>query len=478
MTKNKQWICCSGLVLLLGILGFKASAQAPGSSYVDDGSHIINTGTTELVYSEKAYFGPNAVWEINGVLEIYSKEVFISPAATFTGSGKIVFFNPALVGGADNPTLLDGNNGSFIDVAIELRNEKNLILTDLADPGFGTTNPAGALAASVNIGKKLDLAVDNADVILNGFDLVFDTDAVIDGYRPERKVATGNSIAGHMVKNGMSGAFVFPLGINETDYNPAEVTAAGGNVHASLQDNTASASNESLIAKGIDRTWHLYADADVAATVNLQHDLATEITGFSSAFKHYVTRFLGASWESNVGALGAAGTLTTGTSPVAGSSMRNLSTTIPGLSTDTKTYFTKAGLIQDLKPTLTVIPSSFVGAAPISITLTIKVIEVSNVPTDGTTITVRLKTGSDYVLGISSGTVVNGWTYAGVVGANHVFTSNMILQNNSSQFDLPATFNLAGGTGVYLFSVAIASGSGGEVKNSNNSDQEQVSFNP
>ncbi len=467
-------------VCLTAMVSFRSEAQAVGSTFSCNTINKIETGTTKSILSESAYFGPNSDYAINGTLIIYSKNVWIAPTAVFSGTGKIVFYNPSDVGGAASPTLIDGNNGNFIDVNIELQNAGNMVLTDITDPVFGTANPAGALAAALKIGKNFDLAVDNGDVILNTFDFVFDTDAQVLGYRPERKVVTGNSIAGHMVKSGITGLFVFPLGISEADYNPGSVTAASGTIHASLQDRTASTSNETLLSKGIDRTWHIYADADVAGTVNLQHDVATEISGFSSASKHYVTRFLGTSWEANPGAVGAAGTLTTGTSPLATSSMRSLSTTIIGLTSDNRTYFTKAPLIQDLTANLTVVPASFTGSSPINIQLRLRVIEVNDVPTNGGTITARIRTAPIWTIGLTPGSVIgsSGWTYVGISGVNHIFTSNLVLQNSFSQINIPAVFNLSGSTGTYSFSASIAANSGGEENIANNADQESVSYNP
>ncbi len=136
------------------------------------------------------------------------------------------------------------------------------------------------------------------------------------------------------------------------------------------------------------------------------------------------------------------------------------------------------GAIPDLVPSLTVIPSSLAGSSSIPINLRIRVIEINDAPTDGSLITVRLKSGADWIVGLSPGDVVNGWTYTGLSGANHLFTSNMILVNQNSTFNVPATFYMGGTHGQYVFTVSIASGSGGEQRISNNADQETVSYNP
>lgn len=134
----------------------------------------------------------------------------------------------------------------------------------------------------------------------------------------------------------------------------------------------------------------------------------------------------------------------------------------------------------DLKVSFGAIPSIISGTNPVSGTFNTKVIEVNNVPSDGSTITLRVKTSSDWVLNLSPGTIISGWLYQGITGANHIFTSNMILSNSSSTINIPFTFTMgsAGGTGNYLVTFAIATGSGGEKNNSNNSDQEAIQLLP
>jgi hypothetical protein len=134
----------------------------------------------------------------------------------------------------------------------------------------------------------------------------------------------------------------------------------------------------------------------------------------------------------------------------------------------------------DLKVTFSAIPSMISGINPVSGTFNTKVIEVNNVPTNGSTITFRVKTASDWVINLSPGTIISGWNYQGISGPNHIFSSNMILANSSSAIDIPFTFSMGsgGGTGTYLITFAIASGSGGEKNNANNSDQEAILLTP
>lgn len=129
----------------------------------------------------------------------------------------------------------------------------------------------------------------------------------------------------------------------------------------------------------------------------------------------------------------------------------------------------------DLTPTVTVIPSSVIGSS--SIILRVRVTELKNKPTSGT-LTLNIRRSADWTVNISPGTEVNGWTYKGLVGIQHQFTSTVVLDNSYSQFNVPATFNPSGANGKYVFTVSIPTGSGGESPDTNNTDQETISYQP
>ena len=111
------------------------------------------------------------------------------------------------------------------------------MLADVADPGYSTVNPSGHKLQHEYWGN-LDLATDYANVILNGNSLVFNTSGKISNYSRDRMMVTGNSIAGHMVKDyAGSESFVFPVGIAEEDYTPATLAALSpGRLFVSVQD--------------------------------------------------------------------------------------------------------------------------------------------------------------------------------------------------------------------------------------------------
>ncbi|MCX2453859.1 gliding motility-associated C-terminal domain-containing protein [Pedobacter sp. PLR] len=252
-----------------------------GSMTVDNSDVHIAVGTTEVRFSEGSYFGPDSHWEINGTLEIWSKDIWIAPGATFGGTGKIIIYNPGsnpfYEDMAAGPTRIDGNNGAFIGMLVEHRNEENLVLYDLEDPGYGTVNPQGPLAAAFKMGSTLDLSVSKADVILNGNNLVFNTEGKIINFGEDRMVVTGNSIAGHMVKEyAGSSSFVFPVGIAEGDYTPATLSPlAAGTLYVGVQNYAGSFLAGLKSELGMDRNWNIYASKPLKVNLTLQHNSNT-----------------------------------------------------------------------------------------------------------------------------------------------------------------------------------------------------------
>ncbi|MBT2563107.1 gliding motility-associated C-terminal domain-containing protein [Pedobacter sp. ISL-68] len=310
MKINKQYL----LVALLLFSFSELNAQSgSGSMTVDESVVVVSAGTTEQRFSEGTYFGPKANWEINGTLEIYSKNVWIAPGATFSGTGKIIIYNPGTnpfyPSMAPGPTNIDGNNGNFINLIIEHRNAENIMLAEVTDPGYGTSNPSAALSAALNIGGRLNLAVDLADVILNGHNLAFNSSGKIIGYSKERMVVTGNSIAGHMIKDyAGSDGFVFPVGIEEGDYTPATLTpGSAGKLFVSVQDFQSANKTIKNPALGMGRVWHIYGSPSVSANMTLQHNSTTNGSLFKDA-NAAIARYINADkWDILKGANPGAG---------------------------------------------------------------------------------------------------------------------------------------------------------------------------
>ena len=266
------------LIALLLWAGQQSFAQTGAGSMTVDNSEVrVEAGATEQRFSEGCYFGPKANWIINGTLEVYSKNIWIAPGATFSGTGKIVIHNPGnnpfYVDMAKGSTTIDGNNNAFINLIIEHR-AGNAVLADLSDPGYGTANPAGVASASLNIGGELSLAANGANIILNGHDLTFNSSGKISGYGAQRMVITDNSIKGHLVKEyDKAGSFVFPVGIAERDYTPATInTKQAGKLLVSVQDFKGAGLQGVKFYTDMDRSWQIYGEAPLQAEVTLQHN--------------------------------------------------------------------------------------------------------------------------------------------------------------------------------------------------------------
>lgn len=290
-----------GLALILLGVGGNAVAQGPGSSEATGGTAGASAmdlvaGDVTASASESLYIGPG-IYTIDGVWEVYSKNVWISPDATFAGTGTLKFMNPSVAGGAPSATLIDGNNSTnFINVNIELDNASGMSLTDIEGPGAPWTDATGL--ANLSTGADFKFNVANGNVELGNFDMITASSATLSGYQPSRFVVTNGS--GHLVHQNYTGNFVYPVGVSAGDYTPAAINSTAANTfHVSVQDYASSASPETG-DNGIDRTWNIYTDnGAVAATVDLEHNSATDQASFNDG-SEFVTRW-GASTPNTTG---------------------------------------------------------------------------------------------------------------------------------------------------------------------------------
>lgn len=307
------------LSFLLIISNLSIYAQTGSGSMTIDASTVnIATGTTEQRFSEGTYFGPNSIWIIDGILEIWSKNIWIAPTANISGSGKIIIHNPGTSpyysGKGSVPTIIDGNNGNFINLLVQHNNDNNIVLEDLKDPGFETINPSGVLSAALRINGTIDMAVDRADIILNGHNLEFGTTGKIINYSKSRMIVTDNSTNGHVVKaHAGSDDFVFPVGIAENDYTPATLTpSTAGKLYVSVQDFQASGKTVSDVNLGMNRVWHIYGTPSIDVNMLLQHNATTNGTLFKDANAAISKYLSGTKWD-----------ILKGTNPAPGVHVRN-----------------------------------------------------------------------------------------------------------------------------------------------------------
>ncbi len=296
-----------GLCMLLSY-GLSSAQTGAGSSIIDNGYRSTSASDTTFEYAETIYIGPNAVWSINGVHTLFCKTIWIAPQASITGSGKLIIANPDL-----NPvypdmpsgtTQIDANNngngvtGQAIGLRIELHTPYNLVLEDISDPGFGTVNPSDSLAAALNL-SDLYLMVNDGDVLLNGYNLRFDPGYWIHGFSANRMVVTGNSIRGHLVHTG-NGSRTAPIGIAEGDYTPVEFeTLSSGNAYFSVTDYATASATITAPQEGMNRAWHIYADAPFSGNLTLHHNVASDGLDYDDA-NAFITQYQGGdTWSSS-----------------------------------------------------------------------------------------------------------------------------------------------------------------------------------
>ncbi len=348
------------------------TAQAAGSFETVSGYMAVAASCTHASAGENIYIGPGT-YLINGTWQIYSRKVWISPAAVFSGSGTIRFFNPSVAGGAASSTLIDGNNSSnFINVNIRLDNASDMVLTDVAPTAAmtasGWTNAAGN--ASLSVGADFNFAVDNGDAVIGSFDMTLDNSATLSNYREQRHVVTAGS--GHLVKQNFTGSFIFPVGMAAGDYTPAQITNTIANtmhVNVTDYDGVIAATFAGSIVTGrdgVNRGWNIYADnAAGNSLINLEHNDSTEGYVYDDMIS-FVTRFTGVRpnsqgdntsnsyWESNNQAAGTGtGSLTTGAVIATASERSRTYTTFATSASDNIAWYSKASdLLQPLPVSL------------------------------------------------------------------------------------------------------------------------------
>lgn len=302
------------LIPVVMLIAVTAWAQpGTGSATLDNSSVQVEPGTVKLIFSESLYLGPDADWEVHGTLEVWSRNIWIAPTARLHGTGKLIIHNPGenlfYEEWSDSPTRIDGNGGLPIGLDIELRNAHNLVFDDIADPGFGTENGTDSRAAALHIGGNFAFAVDGGDVLLNGHDLILSAEAGFTGYNSRRMVVTGNSTVGHVVKTfANTQPFVFPVGVDEGDYTPATLAPAStATLYVSVQDYGAAGIELPDAERGMDRIWHIFADAGVQTAYTLQHNTVTNGNAYVDDRAQIVQYAGGTNWLGDATVLEAQG---------------------------------------------------------------------------------------------------------------------------------------------------------------------------
>lgn len=304
MKKMKKILTIISLLLLtLGV-----SAQSGAGSYeTGNGLEHIAADNYKFVYSESLYVGPNADWQIDGEVHVYSRRIWIAPTAKISGSGTLYIHSPG-----DNPfyedwaasrTLIDGNGGEFINVNIVLTNTDGLQLAEIEAEGYAGGAGEASRTAALKVGKSIDLRVDGASIYLNGFDLELASTGDLLNYNLHRMVVTGDNLTGHMIRHYTSvGSLMFPVGIEQGDYTPARLTpqSANSRVHVSVNSYAASSLTITDETLGMDRVWNIFADQSMRMDYTLTHNSQTNGMAYVDASARIVQNADAGNWIGDV----------------------------------------------------------------------------------------------------------------------------------------------------------------------------------
>lgn len=258
------------------------------SSFLDNGFKVVMQGTSEVIYTEKLFLGPNTNWVIDGDMYIYSKSIWIAPTAKITGTGRFILKDPG-----ENPyyqdwknqaSLIDGNAGNYINVNIVIDNPSNIRFMNMADPGFGIA-AAELSTADLKVSANIDFNARGGDILLDGYQLFLGEDSQLlnagnlnsPGRYYNGYVVTGNNPASVIIKRMKRGTkFIFPVGVDESSYSPAILTPDKEvDMHVGVVDYARSGLEFEDKSIGMDRVWKVLGDIPTQTHFTLVHESMT-----------------------------------------------------------------------------------------------------------------------------------------------------------------------------------------------------------
>lgn len=325
----------SGLLITSIMLGGTAFAQT-GSVSNFSGNYASSSGSIRNISSETLHFGAGT-YEINGIVNIYSKNIIISPNAVFTGTGRFNIYNRSELGTGytDGPTLIDGN-GSTNELTnpISLHNNRGLVISEVTGNDLTLNVADNSLYIS-----DITLEVNGANVILGTGakgDLTIGN-GTINNFNVNRMIVTNNSVTSHLIKKNQSGNFTYPVGIAIGDYTPVKSNMIG-TFHVSVVDY--SYTNPLIPASGkpmgMNRIWHMYSTGTSNITnTTFVHNATTNGTSYLDDNAAYIVRYNASNtWDKM--------TTTRGTSIVGEHIYATPSSTFIPASNTASAYFTKS----------------------------------------------------------------------------------------------------------------------------------------
>lgn len=301
--------------------------------------------------------GPDAALTIEQDWYVLTQNLYIHPGAVIAGPGTIHIMDAGTFGTFPSGlTTIDGG-GVPIDAKLSIENPNNILLNPI-DPngiiaGLGWTDPGTAGTDHLVIDNTLNFGAAGGDVLLNNSNLIIGTIGsytysdlnTVDfpGTDPAPPVTPDGALlvtngTGHVVKQSLAGNFKFPVGMAEGDYTPASINnpSAASDFLVQVKDYAGSAATEQLPSEGMDRTWHIYSNNAVSATLVLQHNTSTNGSLYTDA-PAFITQYQGGTWGSapvNVDY--------SGTGDIAGSALHTHIYAVPNATGDNGAYFSKS----------------------------------------------------------------------------------------------------------------------------------------
>ena len=258
-----------------------------------NGAMTVHAGDTQVDFSQNLIFGANAIVNIDGVLQLGSTSIDIDPGAQISGNGTIVFADHSQlkVGSiplSDQKTQIDANSVS-ISCKLKIENSKNLELSN----------------SDLKVTKDVELAVNDGHIVLGANDLILASTASISSATENRYVVTNST--GELVREGLSGSFLFPVGNQEgtfstQDYTPCALNNTGVTDTFRVRVSATVSDGSSTGVDHVGRQWHIEENTAGGSVVDLQlqHNGSSEETEYDNA-ACFVAQYIGTSPNSNGG---------------------------------------------------------------------------------------------------------------------------------------------------------------------------------
>lgn len=274
-------------------------------SQITNNGSIISITSSAVVYSKSSIVNNSRGNIINNGSITTDSSLTNNSGSSLSGNGTYVmrsdFTNNGNFNAGTSTLEFVGNDYSFIKNTTG--KIYNLVLNK-------ATNKYASIHDNEQVIKNVNFLKDGNYLRLNANTLTLAASCTVTNYSDKRYFITNDTGSLKKLSVGRTG-FVFPVGFDNSTYNPVTVTENGtidDYVVRCLQTALTKGSTGTAITKnGINTSW--YINQGVAgganATINVQWKTADELTGFNAA-KCMVTRYTGSAWDFNSAAATAA----------------------------------------------------------------------------------------------------------------------------------------------------------------------------